>query len=126
VIEYYGRRRDLPPVVSPHNAYWFWRADAAGRDVVVSVAVEPEVLSRYFGETRQLGVFRCQYCTIFRPDMRIQVSKRPVRPLVDLLTEWRSFNILPAPALGDENLGRAQSALSLNSSLVFFSAGGKV
>jgi hypothetical protein len=126
VIEYYGRHRDLPPVVSPHNAYWFWRADAAGRDVVVSVAVEPEVLSRYFEETRPLAVFRCRYCTIFRPDMRIEVSKRPVRPLVDLLTGWRTFDILPAPALRGENFGRPQSALSLNSSFVFFSAGGKV
>jgi hypothetical protein len=99
VIEYYGRERDLPPVVAPHNAYWFWRADAAGRDVVVSVAIEPEVLPRYFGETRLLGVFRCRHCTVFRPDMPIQLSKRPVRPLADLLIEWRFFSIQAAPAL---------------------------
>ena len=34
VIEYYGRDRGLPPVVAPHNAYWFWREEAAGRDIV--------------------------------------------------------------------------------------------
>jgi 4-amino-4-deoxy-L-arabinose transferase-like glycosyltransferase len=99
IVEYYGRDRRLPPVVSPHNAYWFWREDAAGHDVVISLAVEPEALSRYFGETRLLGTFRCQYCASFRPDIRIRVSKRPVRPLVELLTGWRHFSILPAPAL---------------------------
>ena len=99
VVEYYGRDRNLPPVVSPHNAYWFWREDAAGRDVVISVAIAPEVLARYFKETRLLGVFRCEYCAIFRPDMPIQVSTGPVRPLVELLSEWRYFSIEAAPAL---------------------------
>jgi len=99
VVEYYGRGRGIPPVVAPHNAYWFWRDDAAGRDVVVSVAIEPEVLSRYFAETRPLGIFRCRHCSASRPDLPIHVAKKPVRPLVELLTEWRYFSIQAAPAL---------------------------
>jgi hypothetical protein len=99
VIEYYGRDRGLPPVVAPHNAYWFWRQDAAGRDVVVSVAVDSEVLSRYFEQSRPLGVFRCRACASFRPDIPVHVSMGPVRPLVELLSEWRHFSIQAAPAL---------------------------
>jgi hypothetical protein len=99
VIEYYGRDRDLPPVVSPHNAYWFWRADADGRDLVVAVGVDAEALSRYFAESRPLHVFRCRHCAIFRPDMPFTLAGRPVRPLATLLSEWRFFGIEGAPAL---------------------------
>jgi 4-amino-4-deoxy-L-arabinose transferase-like glycosyltransferase len=99
VVQYYGRNRDLGPVVSPHNAYWFWRSDAAGRDVVLSVAVPEEVLSRYFAETREVAVFRCEYCTSFRPDLTLLVGKGPVRPVEELLTGWRHFGILPSPHL---------------------------
>lgn len=99
VIEYYGRERELPPVVAPHNAYWFWREDAAGRDVALAVAIPPDVLSRYFARTRELGAFRCEYCTGFRPDLPIVLAGGPVRPLVRLLTEWRHFGIEAAPLL---------------------------
>jgi hypothetical protein len=98
-IEYYGRDRGLPPVVSPHNAYWFWRGEAAGRDVALSVGVEAQVLSRFFAETRELDVFRCEHCAIFRPDLPILISTGPVRPLEELLTGWRHFSIEAAPGL---------------------------
>lgn len=99
VVEYYGRDRDLPPVVSPHNAYYFWRDDARGRDVVVAVGIDRSVLDRDFGETSLLGTFRCRHCTRWRPDAPIHLSRLPRRPLVDLLEEWRHFGIDPAPVL---------------------------
>ncbi len=99
VLEYYGRDRGFPPVVAPHNAYWFWREEAAGSDRVLAVAIPAEVLSRYFTETRELGAFRCEYCTSFRPDLPIVLASRPVRPLEELLSEWRHFSIEAAPRL---------------------------
>jgi 4-amino-4-deoxy-L-arabinose transferase-like glycosyltransferase len=99
VLEYYGRDRGFPPVVAPHNAYWFWREEAAGSDRVLAVAIPAEVLSRYFTETRELGAFRCEYCTSFRPDLPIVLASGPVRPLEDLLGEWRHFSIEAAPRL---------------------------
>jgi hypothetical protein len=96
---YYGRERGLPPVVAPHNAYWFWREEAAGRDLVVAVGVESEVLSRYFADTRLLRIFRCRYCDSFRPDLPVLLGAQPVRSLQELLEEWRHFGIDAAPAL---------------------------
>ena len=99
VIDYFGRDRDLPPVVSPHNAFWFWRAEAAGRDVVVSVNVSASALEPYFGRTRTLALFECEHCASWRGDMLIAVSHEPVRPVVQLLEEWRYFGSGAAPAL---------------------------
>jgi hypothetical protein len=99
VVEYYGRERELPPIVAPHNAYWFWRDEIDGRDLVVAVGVETEVLSRYFGEARLLHVFRCRHCATFRPDLPIVLCTRPVRPLQDLFAQWKHFGIDEAPAL---------------------------
>jgi hypothetical protein len=99
VVQYYERDRGVSPVVAPHNAYWFWRGDAAGRDVALAVAIPSEVLLRYFAETRELGVFRCEYCTPFRPDLPIVLATGPVRPLEELLSGWRHFGIDPSPQL---------------------------
>ena len=99
VVEYRGRDRGLPPVVAPHNAYWFWRDEAAGRDVVLAVAIPPELLSPHFTETRELGVLPCESCTGLRPDLPIVVATGPVRPLEDLLSEWRHFGIEASPHL---------------------------
>jgi len=57
------------------------------------------VLARSFAETRELGVFRCQYCTSFRPDLPIVLARGPVRPLEALLSEWRHFSIEATPHL---------------------------
>lgn len=99
VIEYYGREGPLPPVVSPHNAYYFWRAEAAGRDVVISVGVHPDALAESFGRTREVGSFKCHYCPPFRPDLSFQVSHDPIKPLGELLAEWRHFGITQAEKL---------------------------
>jgi hypothetical protein len=98
-LEYHARDRELPPVVSPHNAYYFWREEGAGRDVVVTVASEVEVLEEYFAAIRSLGLYRCEYCPDWRPNLPILASYRPVRPLEELLVEWRTFSIRAAPGL---------------------------
>jgi hypothetical protein len=99
VVEFYARRSGVGPVVSPHNAYYFWRGEAAGRDVVISVGIEARVLERYFASTRPLPGFRCRWCASWRPDMPVHVSRDPVRPLEVLLAEWRYFGSRAAPAL---------------------------
>lgn len=98
-LEYLARDRDLPPVVSPHNAYFFWRGEAAGREVVVTVASEVAELEEYFAAIRSLGLYRCEYCPDWRPNLPILASYRPVRPLQELLVEWRTFSIRAAPDL---------------------------
>ena len=99
VIEFHGRDRGIPPVVAPHNAYWFWRREAAGRDIALSIDIEREVLERYFAETRQVGMFRCEHCANWREDMTVFVSTGPRRPLDELLTEWRHFGSGSSPPL---------------------------
>jgi hypothetical protein len=99
VIEFYGRSRSFAPVVSPHNAYWLWREEAAGREVVLSVDVAPEALARDFESTRILAVFRCEHCANWRSDMTIAVSHGPRRPVEELIDEWKHLGSGPSPSL---------------------------
>lgn len=99
VVEYYGRNSALPPVVSPQNAYYFWRREAVGHDIAVSIAIDPAVLARYFAETRTVGMFRCRYCANWRRDMPVTVSYGPTQPIEELLHDWRYFGSGPSPAL---------------------------
>jgi hypothetical protein len=98
-VEYYARDRGLPAVVAPHNAYWFWRGEAAGHDAVLAVAIPADVLSRYFAEAREVRVLRCESCGRLGPDLPVVLARGPVRPLEVLLAEWRWFSIEPTPHL---------------------------
>jgi hypothetical protein len=97
VIEYYGRDVDLPPVVSPHNAYAFWNDRIEGRDVVVSVDVRREALDRAFADTRALQRYTCAACPAFRPELEIHVSSRPLEPLAVWLEAHRHYGLTPVP-----------------------------
>jgi len=99
VIEYYGRHESLPPVVSPHNAYGFWLADAGDRNVVVTVGTPKQVLARYFATNERIHLFECRECASFRPDLPVHVSRHPVRPIRQLLEEWRTYNHSGVPEL---------------------------
>lgn len=102
VLEYYGRDREIPEIVSPHNAYSFWHGGAAGmagRDRVVTVAIPREVVERYFDEVSQLALFECVYCAAWRSDIPVYLALGSSRPLGELLEDWRTFSIGGAPAL---------------------------
>jgi hypothetical protein len=99
VIEYHARHRGIGPVVAPHNAYWFWRGEAEDRDAVLAVGIPRQVLSHYFEQTREVGFFHCEFCSLHRADMPILLATGPVRPLDELLTDWRHFSIRAVPRL---------------------------
>jgi hypothetical protein len=98
-IEYYGRHRELPPVVSPHNAYWFWREEAAGRDVALAVAIPSSALAGSFAQTHEAGSLACERCASFGRQLPLVIASGPVRPLEQLLFEWRTFSIEAVPQL---------------------------
>jgi hypothetical protein len=97
-VEYYARDRPGPRVVAPHNAYWFWRHEAAGHDAVLAVGILPQALSGDFAATRELGVLRCERC-IFGRELPLVLATGPLAPLEELLTKWRYFSIERAPLL---------------------------
>jgi hypothetical protein len=99
VLEYYGRDREHPPIVSPYNAYYFWRDEAADRDRVITVAIPAEISERHFAEVEPLALFECRYCAAWRGNISILRATGSSRPLSQLLAEWRTFSIDRAPAL---------------------------
>jgi hypothetical protein len=99
IIEYYGRDEALPPVVSPHNAYAFWADEAGDRSVAVVVGTPGEALDRYFGAKRRIHLFECRECASFRPDLPVHVAHEPVRPIRQLIEEWRTYDIMGVPEL---------------------------
>jgi len=99
VVAYYAREQGVGPVVSPHNAYAFWREEAQGRDVVLSIGVEESALGHFFARSRRIGTYECEYCANWRTDMPIFVSFEPLRPLPVLLEEWRYYGSGAAPVL---------------------------
>jgi hypothetical protein len=104
-FEYYARNDPHPPVVSPHNAYYFWQVDLTGRDLVMTVDIGEEILAKYFERTRALATLECEYCVDFPEALPVFISSGPKRPLPELIESWRDFGIQPVAALrGDSFL----------------------
>ncbi|MEN8160277.1 MAG: hypothetical protein ABFS41_09430 [Myxococcota bacterium] len=67
--------------------------------MVVAVGIPESALAKYFAETRSIARFACEYCANWRRDATITLARGPIRPLPELLTEWRYFGADDVPAL---------------------------
>ena len=67
------------------NAYSFWQRDLAGRDLVMSVDIDEEILARDFERTRVQATLECESCVKESQGMQVLLSSGASRPLPELI-----------------------------------------
>lgn len=92
-IDYYRGKYDLPPVVCPHNSYWFWGWAEAKKDIEVLLIIGGEIEDHLHSlqEVRQVGVHRCRYCIPYENNLPIFIGRKFIRTLGEILTTDKMF-----------------------------------
>jgi hypothetical protein len=74
-IEYFSRKYDLPPVISPHNNYWIWgwRHRQGDYRTVIILGGDREEHLRRAEEVEQAATVRCRYCIPYENDLPVFV-----------------------------------------------------
>ncbi len=92
-LEYFGPARGLPPVISGHNAYWFWGPGPETPDgVLVIVGGDEEDHRKALSDVREAGRTTCTLCMPYEQDLPIFVARGLRRPLADIWPATKHFD----------------------------------
>ena len=89
--EYFGRERDLPPVVSFHNNYWPWGNAGWTGGTVITVGIPPERAAAWFNQIEDRGTLDCEWCMPFERAAHILVVREPRLPPDEIWRRMRRF-----------------------------------
>ncbi|MGA8796471.1 MAG: glycosyltransferase family 39 protein [Candidatus Cybelea sp.] len=88
-LDYYGPRYGLPTVISPNNSYYLWGTRGySGRSVLAVGATDYWLLLHWFGDVRQIAVYRNDYRWMLEGPLPIYLCTRPRVPLAAM---WPAF-----------------------------------
>jgi len=92
-IDYYRGKYDLPPVICPHNSYWFWGSAAFEKDIEVMIIIGGKIEDHLnsLQDVRQVGVHRCRYCMPYENNRPIFVGRTLKRTLREIWTTDKMF-----------------------------------
>jgi hypothetical protein len=80
-VEFFGRGKGLPRVISGHNNYWLWGyGDADGRAFVV-VGGRPERVREEFDDVEEVGAVDCGLCMPYENGKKLFLARGLRRPM---------------------------------------------
>jgi hypothetical protein len=89
-IEYFASRLPLPPVISPHNNYWYWGPGPEGGTLIV-IGGDRRDLDRAFMHVERAGETSCRFCMPYEHGNPIWIGRGWKMPLTVLWRAERRF-----------------------------------
>lgn len=80
-LEFFGRSRGLPPVVSGHNSYFIWGPGECTGEVLIVVGVDQADLQPFFEEIQTAAVTSCGHCVTYENNQPVFVARKMRMPL---------------------------------------------
>jgi hypothetical protein len=81
-LNFYGPRYGLPMAISPNNSYYLWGTRGySGSSMLAVGATDYPLLLRWFGNVRQVAVYRNGYRWILEGPLPVYLCSRPSVPL---------------------------------------------
>ena len=86
-MEYYSKKYPLPPVLCPHNSYWYWSSDfvepdglnewPVGKHItdVIVMGGEKENYLDVFEQVEQAGFYKAKYAMPYENNLKIFIGK---------------------------------------------------
>jgi hypothetical protein len=89
-LEYFAREVELPPVLCPHNNYFFWAEPASKVATLLAYGYRREALEQYFGSVVELGRFTHPYVMPYENDVQLYVCREPKQPIGEI---WEMLKV---------------------------------
>ena len=91
-LEFFGRRRGLPPVVSGHNNYWLWGPGEHTGELVIAVGGDKEDEEAVFREVTLGATTQCGDCMPYENGLPIWVLRGLKMDLREVWPDLKSYN----------------------------------
>lgn len=80
-LEFFGRSRGLPTVVSGHNSYYLWGPGDCTGEVLIVVGSDREDLQPLFEQVEEAAITSCQYCVPYENNEPVFIARKLRLPL---------------------------------------------
>ena len=96
-VDYYRKKMQLPPVMSPHNNYYLWSLDLAQqfeyRTFIILGGSEQDH-RKFLENVRQFDTFTCTYCMPYENNMPIFIGSdpKPGLHIKDILMQEQNYD----------------------------------
>lgn len=92
-IEFLGRPRGLPRVITGHNNFWLWGpGDLRPDDTVIAVGLTREKLLTAFATVERVDTTHCQWCMPYENDLPVHIARGMTQPLYELWARLKRFS----------------------------------
>lgn len=91
-LEYYSDKYDLPPVICPHNSFWYWAKESAPREIktVIIIGGDKEDHLKSLDDVNQAAVVSSRWAIPYENNIPVFVARKPK---VNLWTLWPELKI---------------------------------
>jgi hypothetical protein len=91
-IEYFSSKYPLPPVISPHNNYWYWRYELNKEyNIVMIIGGEPSDHSAACESLEQLGMIRHHYSMPYESNLIIFLCRNLLPDIEEIWQKEKKF-----------------------------------
>jgi hypothetical protein len=80
-IQFYTNKYPLPPVICPHNSFWYWGYGDTTRNIIIAIGGTKEKYLRFFSSVVEFGIIRSNYAISYETNLRIFVCKGLKEPI---------------------------------------------
>ena len=87
--EFFGKKYNLPKVISIHNNYHLWGYDGATGDIMITFGFNEQEVSESFEEYEVKSVFKSQYSRL--NGLQICVAKKLKYNIKDIWTSIKKY-----------------------------------
>ena len=92
-IDFFGRKKGLPPAVSGHNNYWLWGPpEDWNGEVLILIGGREEDIRKSFEEVEQVATTDCGLCMPYENGQPIWVARRLTRPIEEIWPGLKNFS----------------------------------
>jgi Dolichyl-phosphate-mannose-protein mannosyltransferase len=90
-IDFFSKKYPLPPVICPHNNFWYWGYGDTTRNIIIAVGGKKEDYLRTFSSVDEVGMIQSKYAMPYESNLRIFICSGLKLPIEEVWEKIRFF-----------------------------------
>ncbi|HUI30714.1 MAG TPA: glycosyltransferase family 39 protein [Candidatus Acidoferrales bacterium] len=90
-IDFFAEKYRLPPVICPHNNFWYWGYGDTTRDIMIAIGGSKDEYLRTFSNVEEEGNIESKFAIPYENNLRIFVCRGLKTPIREVWNRIRFF-----------------------------------
>lgn len=90
-IDFFNKKYPLPPVICPHNNFWYWEYGDTTKDIIIAIGGSKDDYLPTFSYVTEAGLIQSKYSIPYENNLKIFVCRGLRQPVRDVWERLRFF-----------------------------------